>query len=384
MKVMLLIPHAAGGGGEKILSELSQALGESCILVVFEESFGYTCMGKVVSLDLPIGTRSRIGRLLDVIRRGCRFRRVLRMERPDVVISFMGEANLLNALLSHAPVVTVHNHLSSTYQLRPWLERTLLRVLIGILYRRARVVAVSRAVRRDLIEVFRLPPGRVSVIPNSVDVKRIGELAAEPVNSSWTTREPVIVTAGRLVREKGQWHLIRAFAQVRRSVPCQLVLIGTGELAEYLKATCERLGVAEHTHFLDWQSNPFGFFARSTIFVQPSLTEGFGLALVEAMACGLPVIATDCPGGVREILAPDGREEFGMLVPPLDGRLYDSGQPCTSSEQALAEAMVTLLSDSKLRGDFAQAGVRRAAQFGCSAFLDGYRRLISEAVPDQT
>src|SRR5439155_6766275 len=98
MKVMFLIPHVSGGGGERVLSDLSHGFGDETVLVVFEKKFSYPFKGRLISLDLPIDRSSVLSRFTGFVRRALRFRRLLSQERPNVVISFMGEANLINAL----------------------------------------------------------------------------------------------------------------------------------------------------------------------------------------------------------------------------------------------------------------------------------------------
>ena len=379
VKIMLLIPHIAGGGGEKVLSELAHNLGTDVTLVLFEERFSYPFAGRVICLNMPVNRGSLFRRAYGFLRRGLRFMRVLRTERPDVVVSFMGEANLLNALLAPHPVVTVHNHLSAMSGMRPMLESVISDALVRWSYGRATVVAVSEAIKKDLTSAFRLSQEQVVVIPNPVDEVRVRELAAESVNPPWDPDLPVIVTVGRLSKEKGQWHLIRAFAEARKSVPCQLAILGSGELEGPLRRLSRELGVEKHTCFLGWQSNPFKYVARSTVFVLPSLTEGFGLALVEAMACGVPVIATDCPGGSGEIIAPGGPAEFGVLVRAQDGLMHGADRPCTPGEEELAAAILRMLKDDALRAGYAAAGARRARDFRYDAFSDSYRRLIAKA-----
>ena len=172
---------------------------------------------------------------------------------------------------------------------------------------------------------------------------------------------PIVITAGRLSPEKGQGYLIRAFAEVRKAVPCQLAILGTGELESQLKQLTSELGVTDDVHFLGWQPNPFKYISKATVFVSPSLTEGFGLTVLEAMACKVPVIATDCPGGQGEIIG----DEYGILVSP-------------ASEIELAAAMVKMLTDASLRSGLATAGLRRVKDFDQSVFVDRYRNAIAQ------
>jgi glycosyltransferase involved in cell wall biosynthesis len=377
MKVMLLIPHVSDGGAEKILSELSLGFRtDELVLVVFQRKIDYPFKGRIISMDMAIQKKSIIGRITGFIRRSYRFRQILRQERPDVVLSFLGEANFINALFSARPILTVHNYLSSMSQFRGKFEALVFQILVRLLYRRATVVAVSEAVKNDLVDSFRIPADQVVVIRNAVDTRKIREMAAEPAASPWDTTIPVVITVGRLCKEKGQWHLIRAFAEVRRKLPCQLAILGTGELEEYLKRVAKELGVENDVFFLGWHPNPFKFMAKADVFVLPSLTEGLPLALVEAMACGLPAIATGSEGS-KEILAPRGGCKYGVLVPSPDTTMYSGFDPCTAAELEMAEAIQRMLDDRETRNRYIHAGLSRVRDFDSANFAENYQRLLS-------
>jgi glycosyltransferase involved in cell wall biosynthesis len=377
MKLLLLIPHLSDGGAEKILSDLSFNLGMGeLLLVVFQQKQGYPFQGRLVSLDLPGETHSVLARMAGFIRRTYRFRRILRREQPACVISFMGEANFINALVSRRPILTVHNHLSSVSHLRGKLESIIFDLLLKTLYRRATIVAVSEAVKQDLVNHFHLPEDRIVVIRTAVDSQAIQRRAAEEVTCPWDSRLPVIIAAGRLHPQKGQWHLLRAFAQVRKEMACQLAILGTGELEGYLRGLVKELGIEKDVHFLGWQENPFKFLAKAQLFVLPSVSEGLPLALLEAMACRLPVIATDCAGSSREIIAPRGVEEFGVLIPLIDEDRYAGFDPCAKEERAMADAILRILRDADLRQKFISSGLTRLRDFDRSVFLKKYREVI--------
>jgi glycosyltransferase involved in cell wall biosynthesis len=376
MKLILLIPHMADGGAEKTLSDLSFNLGlGEIVLVVFQERQGYPFRGRLISMNLPIERQSIFARVCGFIRRTYRFRRILQKERPDCVISFMGEANFINALVSPRPILTVHNHLSSVSYLRGRLEALAFTGLVKALYRRATIITVSEAVKDDLVTNFGLPENRIVVIVTAIDSQEIRRKATEEVVCPWDRNAPVIITAGRLHPQKGQWHLLRAFAQVRKKTICRLAILGTGELENYLRRLANELGIEKDVYFLGWQENPFKFLAKADLFVQPSISEGLALVVMEAMACRLPVIATNCPGP-PEIIAPDGEEECGILVPPVDENMYSADDPCTEGELAMADAILRMLLNGDLRQRFISAGLARLRDLDRAAFLDKYRRVI--------
>jgi len=202
---------------------------------------------------------------------------------------------------------------------------------VPLAYRRARrVVAVSAGVADDLAQFGALPPGQVQVIHNPVFSTDLDSLAARAPDHAWFAPggPPIVLAAGRLHRQKGFDTLLRAFAQVRAETDCRLIILGEGEERSALETQAEALGLRYDIDLPGFHPNPFALMARAGAFVLSSRWEGFPNALVEAMACGAPVVATDCPSGPREIaqgLAPlvpvdDVRALAGALAPTLRRR----------------------------------------------------------------
>jgi len=240
-------------------------------------------------------------------------------------------------------------------------EQFLLRRLIRFFYPRADViVAVAQGIKRDLMESFGVPAQKIVVIHNPIDVQGICARAAEPVAHPWFAdrSEPLIIAVGRLVKLKGFDLLIRSVAQL--SVPAKLAIIGDGEERAALEGLVTEFGLTDRVMLLGFQENPWKYMARADLFVLSSLTEGMPNVIGEAMALGLPVVATDCSPGVREYLD-DGRA--GLLVPPGDPR-------------ALARGIEQLLSDEPLRQELARRGRERIAQFDLSATVRAYEGLL--------
>jgi glycosyltransferase involved in cell wall biosynthesis len=205
-----------------------------------------------------------------------------------------------------------------------------------------RVLATSSGVKTGLEELG-VPGHLIDVAHNPVEVPRNG--GRQP--RSLGTRPPVITTVGRLVDVKDHPTLIRAFALVRKSREASLQIAGVGPNRERLVALAAELGVAADVHLLGWRDDPYSILQDSDIFVLSSTTEGFGIVLVEALACGLPVVSTDCRSGPREILE-DSRS--GLLVPV--------GDP-----EAMATAILRLLEDGELYSQMSTQATRRASDF---------------------
>jgi glycosyltransferase involved in cell wall biosynthesis len=198
------------------------------------------------------------------------------------------------------------------------------------------VVAVSDGVADDLATWSGLPRARITTIYNPVVTPELSTLQREAVDHPWFQpgAPPVVMSAGRLGRAKDFPTLIRAFARVRRERPARLVIFGKGKSETKtaksiasLKALAAELGVAEDVALPGFVANPFAYMTRAAVFALSSINEGLPGVLIQAMACGCPVVSTDCPSGPAEILA-GGR--YGRLVPPGD-------------HQALSDAIVATL-----------------------------------------
>ncbi len=201
-----------------------------------------------------------------------------------------------------------------------------------------RIISVSSELGEILVKNIRIHPSRVVTIANSIDLKAASERAAEALEHPWFAagEPPVVLGIGRLVPQKNFSLLIEAFARVHHATPSRLVIIGEGAEKELLKlqTLATKLGLASNDiWFAGRQSNPLKFLANAGLFVLSSNWEGMSNVLLEAMACGCPIVATDCPTGVRELLE-GGR--IGVIVPVGD-------------LDAMAEAMRAKLAEPRNR-----------------------------------
>jgi glycosyltransferase involved in cell wall biosynthesis len=179
------------------------------------------------------------------------------------------------------------------------------------------VIAVSEGVKQDTRRVTGLPAERIVVIRNPVITPMLAAHATEPVPHPWLADklQPVVLGMGRLTRQKDFPTLLRAFAALQSEVPSRLILLGEGKDREALSVLIDQLGIGERVLLAGFQSNPYAWLAQADLFVLSSAWEGSPNALTEALALGVPSVATDCPSGPREILD-NGR--YGPLVPVGD------------------------------------------------------------------
>jgi len=179
------------------------------------------------------------------------------------------------------------------------------------------VVAVSRGVQRDLLRYTRVSAERVVLIYNPSYTNRLLELREQPVEHPWFAlgEPPVVLGVGRFYPQKDFSTLIKAFALVRAQRPARLVILGEGPLRPQLEALAQQLGVADQVSMPGFVENPFAYMRRAAVFVLPSQYEGLPNVLIQAMACGCPVVSTNCPSGPEDIL---DNGKYGHLVPVGD------------------------------------------------------------------
>jgi glycosyltransferase involved in cell wall biosynthesis len=180
------------------------------------------------------------------------------------------------------------------------------------------LIAVSNGVADELARATGLPREGIAAIYNPVVSPRIAEWAAEPAAHPWLAPardRPVLLGVGRLAAMKDFPTLLRAFATLRAQRTARLVILGDGLHRPWLTWLIRRYGLTGDVDLPGWAANPYAFYARADQFVLSSRSEGLPNALLEAMACGCPVVSTDCPSGPREIL--DGGR-YGPLVPVGD------------------------------------------------------------------
>ena len=220
------------------------------------------------------------------------------------------------------------------------------------------VVGISRGVAGVLTELVGVPADRVHTVYNPVVSAGLVRDAHRPAGHPWLDRPgpPVVLAAGRLVGQKDFPTLLAAFAGVLARRPARLVVLGEGPLRPTLAARAGELGISGHTDFPGFVQNPYAFMAKAAVFALSSANEGLGNVLIEAMACGCPVVSTACPYGPDEILE-EGR--WGELVPVGDAK-------------ALSEALLRALDRPPPR----EALRKRASDFGVDQAVIRYEELL--------
>jgi glycosyltransferase involved in cell wall biosynthesis len=368
IKVFYVINSLGIGGAEQLLVTLARYLErEQFDLVVCalwadgpigqelrEIGVPVHCLCKAPSLYSPVT-------LYELIR-------LMRRERPDVVHAQLFAANFygrLAGMMSGVPVLisTEQSVVQGKKGLHIWADRVLAR-------RTDAIITVSQVVRQVIATELRYPAAPLEVIYNPVDLNRLR--AARPaqtvrVELGIGPDDIIIGSVGRLMAAKGHCYLVEALALLRPQYPAlKLLLVGDGSLRAELEKQVHDLALEEVVRFLGARRDVPDLLAALDIFAFPSLWEGLGIALIEAMAMGLPCVATDIPT-LREVV---GDRQAALLIPPRDSR-------------ALAQAIERLVGERELaRRLGAEARKRAVDEFSaetCAQRTGGlYRRLLEE------
>lgn len=264
----------------------------------------------------------------------------LRRERPAVMLTDKDKVNraaLAARAMARVPtrlVLRSGTSISVDLQHRGPVDRFIQRTSMRMLYRFADcLVTPSQAARRDHVDYARLPEAFVLNIPNPVLPAHLFDTAPPRPDHRWfdTGAPPVVLGAGELSVRKDFATLLRAFARLRRQRDCRLVILGQGKEERALRSLAVELAIDHDVDFAGFRPNIFSWMAHSAVFALSSRWEGFGNVMAEALACGTPVVATDCPGGARELL------QDGVLCPLV----------AVNDDAALALALERVLSRPK-------------------------------------
>lgn len=362
MNITLIISSLPGGGAERVISNMANywaAKGWQITLLTFDDGSTppfYQLNSKIHLIPLRIAGKSNnfLEAFWNTLTRLKILRLKIRSIQPDAVISFISSANVLSLLASRGLSIPViiservdpeYETLDLTWsQLRNWTYP----------YASALVVQTKK-----IANYFsNLPPTKIQIIPNPV--------LLSPVTHSFSNYNPhpSLIGIGRLVPQKGFDLLLQAFSQIKQKYPdWTLTILGEGELRQKLEALRDHLGLSEDVFFPGQVKNPHDYLKRADLFVLSSRYEGFPNVLCEAMACGLPVIATNCSSGsIQEIIR---HEVDGLLVPNED-------------VTALASAMDRLMSSQSERHYLANRALEITSRFSQDAVMKQWEYLINQ------
>lgn len=368
-RVCFVLPSLNGGGAERaavqILNGLDAAGWDRSMFLFAREGPYLSDVDAAIPID-SADSRSRW-------RRWQALRRFVADRRPEIVMAFLSYFSVLSAVRAANTGAKVIFNLQTPlsefltdadYRWRRGGLRTAFSAVTRIGYAGADlIIATSRGVSRDLTEGFAVDPARIRVLPNPVDLDRVRAAAAEPISEEVLPpgTGPLIVAAGRLAEAKNYPLMIEAFDAVRREMPSRLCILGQGELEAPIRQMIRARGLDGSVTLAGFQPNPWPYIARADVFLLTSRYEGFGNVLIEAMACGVPVIATASPG-TRDIIR-DG----------VDGRIVE-----THAAPAVSAAVLELLRSIERRQAMSAAATQGAERFALREVVRQYEMVMED------
>lgn len=320
-KIALFLPSLNGGGAQRAMLNLSRgfsARGIEVHLVLSKATGPYlNSIPKEVKL-VDLGAGRVITSLPALVG-------YLRREKPEAILSTLGHANLIALWASRFSGVSVKTvfreatTVSRSLTALPKLRGLMLLQLARWFYPYADgIIATSHGVENDLIDCVGVSKNILETIYSPIQMPEILEKSHQPVQHAWlinATDEPVVLSVGRLHEAKDYPTLLEAFSLVLRKHKAKLIILGEGRERSNLESMVRRLGIQDDVDMPGFEINPYSYMSAATVFVLSSAWEGLPNALIESMAVGTPVIATDCKSGPREIL---NNGKYGKLIPVGD------------------------------------------------------------------
>ena len=398
----LLIPSMGRGGAERVVSILADILKNDyeIILIVYQsDKMFYSVDVEVVDMNLP-ARDGIVHSAVNFIRRCKMLENIMDRYKLDAVISFLNSANLVNAFsrIGKSKVRKIISIRSYEYDITE--TKNVKGKIFDILYKHLersmirhvdRVVVVSKAIQSKMEQMYSQEKGKFVTIYNPYNIEKIKACAKEKIinwDDYFNSDDFIFVTVGRLEQPKGLWHLMNIFKYVVGENPqAKLLIVGAGSYREKIENYLKRNSFEKNVVMVGEQENPFKYLAKANVYVLTSTREGFPNALVEAMACGLPVIANDCLSGPREILgkitdysykiAGVQYMEYGLLTARLDAHEEWDESDLQPEEQNFADAMQALIEDDVLARHYARRAQEGAAQFSCEMCNMEYSKILS-------
>ena len=365
-QLIFLIPSLAGGGAERVASTLLPYLARhfdlTLALLQDRRSYPVPTDIRVAAFSGPLG--SQAAHVIRIPYHILALARLIRRHNARIVLSFIEQANIINIMASyivgHQAVISQRTNPRQQYEGKGLLGKVISQTSARVYPKAVLIIAVSNGIKEIIASDYKLDTRRIAVIPNPVDIASVGKMSKK--EPSMALPGDYLLHVGRLnVNQKAHDILLNAFKKLHSFHPdLKLILVGDGPDKEQIEAIIKNMNLAESVIPAGWQENIFAFMARAKALVLCSRHEGWPNVLVEAMACGCPVIATDCQTGPREIL---GNSKYGLLVPVDD-------------PEALAHSVEKLLTDKSRRTHFQAQSRLRAQEFDLEQIGPKYVRLL--------
>lgn len=372
-KVFLIVPSLIGHGEERmaaLAADVLQTKYDVTLIIFTKINQQYFPNCRIIDLNIP-AVKGILRKTINVILRAYKVRKLRCVEMPKACISFGTSASFSNVFSKGYGKTII------SYRGYASVRKGLLFYLSCFLA--DRIFCISKDLAKHLVYLVPWAKNKTSVIYNRIDIENINRLKNE--DCDYSPQRPAFVSVGRLEPVKGQNHLLKAFSIVKKVIPsASLTIIGDGSLRNELALMADKLGISDSVFFLGAKKNPFKYLVNCDICVQSSISEGFLNVLVEALACGVPVISTDCRSGPREILSNEDNivvdgvtlATYGILVPAF--KSYDSEEP--HKEKLMADAMIYMSTDMLLLQNYKNIIQERVVYFSKDRYFNDLDYII--------
>ena len=366
MNICILKESLNIGGTERSAANISKIISKdhNVWVALYDAShIQYTYGGTIIDFRLP-PRQSLLGKFINTIYRDIKLRQLIKQKRIDVVYSFTGIGNRLTRYRYNSMKII------SARDFGAMAEKS--KLYYKALNNSSAMICNSEYIRQFFLSKYPDQSNKVFSVYNFIDVDEICKQAKEDIDAQCNEfiekHTSIVVSVGRFCKEKGFEFLIESIALARKNNDgIGLMLVGDGKYKQKYLALIERFGLQEHVYFTGFQQNPYKYMARGTCFVLSSISEGFPNVLVEAMALGLPVIASNCYSGPAEILRNDADYaaikdkyvecDYGIISPALkasDNRI---------AMNELSKAITRLLSNEELCCKYQELSIQRSLVF---------------------
>lgn len=371
-KIAIFVNSLESGGAERVISNLLNLWAEEyeCYLILIHNYKFYEIDKKVkiISLDEP-KEFSGVVKLLRLPILAYKLNKIIKEYKFDNIVSFLTRANYANILsnifIKHQTIINERAMPSLQYQYG--LNGKINRFLIKYLYPKANLcLSNSHGNMMDLKNNFNVT--KLAYIHNPFNLEMIDKMSKEEIEIE--KKRFTFVTVGRLDYGKNHRLIIDAI----NDIDADLWIIGDGELKEEIKEYIEVQKLKDKIYLLGKKQNPFSFLLKADCFIFASNHEGFPNVLVEALACGLPIISTDCQSGPREILAPNSDINF-QIKDDIEIVEYGILTPVKDIEN-IKKAVNMILNDENLRKIFKEKAKLRANDFKIEEIIKQYREIL--------
>jgi len=373
-KIFFLIGDLRGGGAQRAVVEVLKTMDFrkfSLTLVLNSLEGPYL---KEVPEHVKVLVLPKSPGIWQIFRRTRVLVKFLNKAQPDIIISSLTETNIY--LLQAKPfvkppmcfVITEQNNLSRNLRLlyaplRRWYKK----IQVKLTYALAdSIIAVSGGVKEDLVENYGVNTDKVIVIENPVNINDVKARAgqATPLPCGFDKSKKLLISVGRLAPQKGYFDMLEVFARIRQRISSKLIILGEGPLRKSLENKCRELALEEDVCMPGFVDNPWSQIQQADVYLSTSHWEGFSLSYIEAMACDVPLVVTDCDFGPRELIE-NGTN--GLLAPV--GHIDE-----------IATTVIDLLQNKSLQNKLIIGGNKSAVQFDSKVIAHKYESLCEALI----